>query len=84
MSEFCPRCGSTGFGCYNCIPEETPPMTDAEKAARAAERRQGITPNDPLPTLDCPDENPPAFWWGRNRTGELTKVYRSYEDFCND
>jgi hypothetical protein len=59
-------------------------MTDAYNAGKAAERGQGMTPNDPLPILDWPGENPPTFWWGRNRAGELTKVYRSYEDFCND
>ena len=28
---------------------------------------------------------PPAFWWATNpETGERTKIYRSYEDYCCD
>lgn len=27
----------------------------------------------------------PAYWWATNpKTGELTKVYRSYKDYGND
>lgn len=30
-------------------------------------------------------DTPPASWWAVNpETGERTKVYRSYEDYCDD
>ena len=45
---------------------------------------EGRSMNLPLPTLEWPDDNPPAHWWGINPNGELTKVYRSYEDYCDD
>ena len=61
--------------------EEWNDMTAGEP--RAAQPRQG-TERNPLPTLEWPDENPPASWWGYNANGELTKVYRSYEDYCDD
>ena len=41
------------------------------------------TRDNPLPTLEWPDNNPPASWWGIGPQG-LTKVYRSYEDYCDD
>ena len=29
--------------------------------------------------------DPPPSWWATNpETNERTKVYRSYEDYCND
>jgi hypothetical protein len=59
-------------------------MTTEEWNDKPTGCRQGVTMNDPLPTLEWPDGNPPASWWGRNRTGKLTKVYRSYEDYCDD
>lgn len=43
----------------------------------------GRTPNHPLPSLEWPGDEPPAYWWGVNSAGELTKVFRSYEDYCN-
>ena len=49
----------------------------------AAALRLGTLSN-PLPTLEWPDENPPASWYGYNEKGTLTKVYRSYEDYCDD
>lgn len=45
---------------------------------------KGRHPDYPLPTLEWPDENPPASWWGIGPCGELTKVYRSYADYCDD
>jgi hypothetical protein len=45
---------------------------------------KGLHPDNPLPTLEWEDENPPASWWGISPDGELTKVYRSYEDYCDD
>lgn len=53
-------------------------MTPTEQAARLG------TIDNPLPTLEWPDDNPPVSWWSRNKKGELTKVYRSYEDYCDD
>lgn len=44
---------------------------------------RGRTPNHPLPSLEWPGEDKPAYWWGMNYAGELTKVFRSYEDYCN-
>lgn len=44
---------------------------------------RGRTPNHPLPTLEWPGEDKPAYWWVMNDAGELTKVFRSYEDYCN-
>lgn len=26
----------------------------------------------------------PASWWAYDKVGVLTKVYRSYEDYCDD
>lgn len=28
--------------------------------------------------------DPPASWWATDKNGELTKVYRSYADYCDD
>jgi hypothetical protein len=44
----------------------------------------GRSPNHPLPTLDWPGDDEPKCWWGRDASGRLTKVYRSYEDYCDD
>ena len=48
------------------------------------ELAEGRDMNHPLPTLEWPDDNPPPHWWGINENCELTKVYRSYEDYCDD
>ena len=44
----------------------------------------GRSTNSPLPTLEWPDDSPPPSWWGEGPNGELTRVYRSYEDYCDD
>ena len=48
--------------------------------------RRGTSPYVPLPTTEWPTEQglPPKSWWGINAQGVLTKVYRSYEDYCDD
>jgi hypothetical protein len=48
--------------------------------------RRGTSPYVPLRTLEWPTEQgpPPKSWWSINERGELTKVYRSYEDYCDD
>jgi hypothetical protein len=53
-------------------------MTDTSPAAPLGSM------DNPLPTLFWPDENRPAYFWGISPTGELTKVYRSYKDYCDD
>jgi hypothetical protein len=52
--------------------------------ARAPVPEPGMSPDRPLPTLEWPNDNPPPYWWGKNEVGSLTKVYRSYEDYCDD
>lgn len=42
----------------------------------------GRHPGQPLPTLDWPSEDKPKFWWGRDKQGNLTKVYRDYRAYC--
>lgn len=45
----------------------------------------GRHPDHPLPTLDWPGDGPkPKSWWGRNASGERTKVYRDYKAYCDD
>lgn len=44
----------------------------------------GRSPDRPLPTLDWPDADPPPSWWGIGPNSDLTKVFRSYEDYCHD
>ena len=46
--------------------------------------QKGRSISDPLPTLEWPDDNPPPWWFARDKDGNLTKVYRSYEDYCDD
>ena len=46
--------------------------------------RQGRSPDNPLPTLEWPGDDKPASWWGLDDQGRLTKVYRSYADYCDD
>lgn len=45
---------------------------------------QGRSPDNPLPTLEWPGDDKPAYWWGRDEAGQLTKVYRDYGDYCDD
>lgn len=44
----------------------------------------GRSPLHPLPTLDWPDDNPPPSWWGVDEKGQITKIYRDYEAYCDD
>jgi hypothetical protein len=46
----------------------------------------GRQPDYPLPTLFWPKDrgDPPKYWWGRDRDGVRTKVYRDYEAYCDD
>lgn len=30
------------------------------------------------------DGDPPAYWWAHDAAGTLTKVYRSFGDYCDD
>ena len=46
--------------------------------------RQGMSPDNPLPTLEWLGDEKPPSWWGMNSSGELTKVYRDYSAYCSD
>lgn len=55
-----------------------------EAPVSSAPAPTGRSTNSPLPTLEWPDDSPPPSWWGKGPNGELTRVYRSYEDYCDD
>jgi len=44
----------------------------------------GRTPDSPLSSLEWPGTEKPKSWWGRNSSGQLTKVYRDYAAYCDD
>ena len=40
-------------------------------------------PDNPLPDLEWPGADKPASWCGRDSLGQITKVYRDYDAYCD-
>jgi len=66
-----------------------PSVGSPECRAAVEARHKDWTPragtvSNPLPSLEWPGDDKPSSWYGINPKGQLTKVYRSYEDYCDD
>lgn len=48
-------------------------------------RHLGLSPSNPLPTLDWPAIFGPAprAWWGIDAQGQLARQYRDYNAYCD-